>query len=66
MAPTVLPEPDIEKLRRFCEQRVPARAKEQVRLEVSVKGKRVSVHEHRAPYLGLAGEWTSMPSRAAL
>jgi hypothetical protein len=55
VATTVLPELDIEKLRRFCDRRVPAR------LEVSVKSSRVSVHELRAPYSGLVGKWTSMP-----
>lgn len=60
MAPTVLPELDIAKLRRFAERRVPERARDQVRLEVTAKGKRVSVHELRAPYLGI-GEWASMP-----
>jgi len=60
MAKAALPELDVEKLRRFCERRVPEQARGQVRLEVSVKGKRVSIHERRVPFLGV-GEWTSMP-----
>ena len=39
---------------------MPERARDQVRLEVTAKGKHVSVHKVRAPYLGV-GEWTSMP-----
>lgn len=58
---TVLPELDIEKLRRWCRKRCPESLADQVRLEVMVKGKRVSVHENRPPWHGGPGEWTSMP-----
>lgn len=62
MATTVLPELDIEKVRRFCKARVPDTLADEVRLEVTVKGKRVSIHEQRPPWRGVPGEhWTSMP-----
>jgi LPS sulfotransferase NodH len=61
MPATVLPELDIEKLRRFCRERIPDSAQDEVRLEVTVEGKRVSVHERRAPWQGGPGQWTSMP-----
>ena len=61
MPATVLPEIDVEKLRRFCRERIPDSVKDEVRLEVTVKGKRVSVHERRPPWQGGPGEWTSMP-----
>jgi hypothetical protein len=60
MPATVLPELDIEKLRRSCRKRVPEQLADEVRLEVTVRGKRVSVHECRPPWMGV-GEWTSMP-----
>ena len=60
MPATVLPDLDVEKLRRFCKGRVPERVKDKVRLEVTVKGKRVSIHERRPPFLGV-GEGTSSP-----
>jgi hypothetical protein len=59
MPATVLPDLDVEKLRRFCKRRVPKRVKDKVRLEVTVKGKRVSI-KRRPPFLGV-GEWTSSP-----
>ena len=40
--------------------RVPDRVKDKVRLEVTVKAKRVCIHERRPPFLGV-GEWTSSP-----
>lgn len=61
MAPTVLPELDIQKLRRFCSHCLPEHARDQVRPEVSVKAKLVSVHVRPPPSLGRAGEWNSMP-----
>ena len=61
MAGSVLPEIDIEKLRRFCRQHVPGALADEVRLEVTVKGRRVSVHECRPPWHGGPGEWTAMP-----
>ncbi len=60
MRATVLPELDIEQLRRSCKERVPDKFADEVRLDVTVKGKRVSIHENRPPWTGV-GEWTSMP-----
>jgi Protein of unknown function (DUF3024) len=57
----VLPELDMEKLRRSCRRRVPDALADEVRLEVSVKDERVSIHECRPPWRGGPGEWTSMP-----
>jgi hypothetical protein len=61
VAGSVLPEIDIEKLRRFCRRHVPDALADEVRLEVTVKGRRVSVHECRPPWHGGPGEWTAMP-----
>jgi hypothetical protein len=56
---TVLPEFDVEKLRRSCNKRVPDKLVDELCLAVTVRGRRVSIHECRPPYLG-TGEWTSM------
>jgi len=59
--PTVLPDLDLEKLRRYCRTRVPARVADEVRLEVTTRGKNVSIHERRPPWDGSPGDWTSTP-----
>ena len=61
MAPSVLPEHDVEKIRRFCAERIPVALKSEVRLEVSVRGRRVSIHERRPVMLGAPVKWTKMP-----
>ncbi len=60
MPATVLPDLDVEKVRRFCDERVPEHVKDKVRLEMTVKVKRVSIHERRPPFMG-TGDWTSSP-----
>ena len=45
--PPVLPELDVEKVRRWCRDRVPAKFADEVRLEVTTRGKSISIHECR-------------------
>jgi DUF3024 family protein len=59
--PTPLPELDVEKLRRFCRARVPDGLRDEIRLDVTTRGKHVAVHECRPAWRGAPGEWTSMP-----
>lgn len=59
--PTVLPDLDVEKIRRFCRTRVPAAMADKVRIEATTRGKTVSVHERRPPWDGSPGEWTATP-----
>ncbi len=61
MATNPLPDLDIEKVQRACRRRVPEQLKDEIRLEVTVRGKRVSIHEQRPVWRGAPGEWTSMP-----
>jgi hypothetical protein len=57
-----LPELDVAKVRRYCRQRVPADALDQVRLEVEVTATAVTIVERRAPWRPEAGpEWTTFP-----
>lgn len=45
----------------FCESRVPARARSQVRLEHAIRGNAVTIVERRAPWRPDSGpEWTSL------
>ena len=56
----VLPELDVEKVKRWCRARVPAKFADEVRLEVTTRGKSISIHERRPVWKGAPGEWTSM------
>ncbi len=57
----MLPELDLEKLRRFCKRRCPDPLADEVALEVSVKGKRVTIQERRPVFEGAPGEWDTIP-----
>jgi len=52
MVATVLPDLDVGKRRRLCKQRVPDRIKDEVRLEVTAKARRVSIDKRRPLLLG--------------
>src|SRR3974377_1646546 len=59
--PTVLPELDVEKVRRLCQKKCPDRLADKVRLEVTTAGQNFSIHECRPLWRGAPGEWTSSP-----
>jgi hypothetical protein len=62
MAVSLLPELDVARIRKWCQQRVPEHAVHQVRLECGIAGRRVTVVERRAPWWADDGaEWTSRP-----
>lgn len=44
------PELDVAKVRRYCQDRIPAQALHQVRLEVDVTANTVTIVERRAPW----------------
>ena len=44
----------------YCERRVPAHARHQVRMGFSTRGNRVTLFEERAPYNG-DGPWVQIP-----
>src|SRR6266702_4596964 len=57
-----LPEPDIARVRRWCEQRVPVHARDQVRVECDVGPRHVTIVECRPPWReGIGAEWTRFP-----
>jgi Protein of unknown function (DUF3024) len=57
----VLPELDVEKVKRWCRDRVPAKFANEVRLEVTTRGKSIAIHECRPVWRGPPGEWTKTP-----
>ncbi len=55
----VLSEVAVARVRRFCAQRIPLEARDEVRLEVEARGQTVTILEVRPPWQG-AGPWTRM------
>jgi len=50
----------LERVRRFCEDRVPPEARSAIRLECSLRGSSITIIERRPPWSELVGpEWTS-------
>jgi hypothetical protein len=57
--PTSVVEPALARVKRFCEDRVPAELREQMRLECSLRGNSITIVERRPPWSELVGpEWT--------
>jgi hypothetical protein len=57
-----LPELDVARVRRWCRERVPAHARDEVRVEADVASRHVTVVECRPPWReDLGSEWTRFP-----
>lgn len=57
-----LPELDLARIQRYCNGRVPARLRDQIRIELEVRGRSVTILECRPPWTPAIGpEWTRMP-----
>jgi hypothetical protein len=57
-----VPETDLARIRRFCEKQVPPEMRDQVRVEHRVRGRTVTIVEHRPPWNPALGpEWTDTP-----
>ena len=57
-----VPETDLLRIRRFCEEQVPREMRDQVRVEHRVRGRTVTIVEHRPPWNpALVPEWTDTP-----
>lgn len=56
------PKIDLARIRRFCRDRIPERARHLVRLEVEVTGRRITIIERRPPWKPEFGpDWSSLP-----
>jgi len=59
---TLLPELELARIQRFCDSRVSARLRDQIRIELEVRGRSVTILECRAPWTPAIGlEWTRSP-----
>ena len=57
-----IPETALAKVRRYCEQKVPARHRDELRVECAVRGKSITIYECRPPWHPKLGpEWTRQP-----
>ncbi len=56
-----LPDLDLARIRRYCEDRSPAEFRDKVRLEVEVRDKAVTIVDRRLPWDGSDTEWTREP-----
>ena len=57
-----LPELDIARVRRWCQQRVPAHARDQVRVECDIGSRHLTIVECRPPWReGIGPDWTRFP-----
>jgi len=62
VAQTGLPELDVARVRRWCDQRVPAHLRDQVRVECDLAPRHLTIVECRPPWHKDAGaEWTRFP-----
>jgi len=56
----VIPAEDLERIKQYCEERVPAALREQMRLEVQPRGRSVTIVECRPIWQGVVDEdWTT-------
>jgi DUF3024 family protein len=51
----------VAKVRSFCDQRVPAEARDEVCLEVTTRAATITIVERRSLWQGGPGAWTRMP-----
>jgi hypothetical protein len=62
VAISALPELDVVRVRRWCEQRVPEHVRHQVRVECEVAARHLTIVECRPAWRAdLGPEWTSNP-----
>ena len=61
--PTVpaVPETDLARLRRFCEDQTPAEFRDEMRIEVDVRGRSVTILECRPPWHPELVDWLRQP-----
>ena len=58
--PPDVSEPAVAAVERYCEQRVPAEARSEIRIEYSVRGSAITIVGRRPPWSELVGpEWST-------
>jgi hypothetical protein len=62
MIQSQISELDLRRIEQFCAARVPSHARDQVRLEMDVRGRNVTIIERRAPWRPDQGpDWSAQP-----
>jgi hypothetical protein len=56
-----VPEVDLVRIRKFCEDESPAEFRDEMRVEADVRGRSVTILECRPPWNDDGGEWTRQP-----
>jgi hypothetical protein len=56
-----IPERDLARVQAFCASRTPPHLRDELRLEVEVRGTEVTILEGRLPWNGGADEWSRSP-----
>ena len=57
-----LPETDVARVQRWCRDKVPVRVRDEVRVEVDVAGRHLTIVECRPPWQAdMGAEWTRFP-----
>ena len=57
-----VPELHLRQIARYCQQRVPEHARDQVQVSSRIRGRSVTIVERRSPWrVDLGPEWTSRP-----
>jgi hypothetical protein len=55
-----LPDDAVAEVERYCDERVPAEARSEIRIEYSVRGNAITIVERRPPWSELVGpEWST-------
>jgi hypothetical protein len=55
-----VPDLAVTKIKRFCEHRTPPHLRDEMRLEVDVRGNSITIADCRPLWQGAPGEWTRM------
>ncbi len=56
-----VPELDLARIRAFCKKRVPARYRNEARVEATVRGRAVTIFDCRPPWHPTLVEWSRVP-----
>ena len=56
-----LPDLDLVRIHRYCDSRVPARLRDEARLEATTRGKNVTIFDCRPPWHPDLTEWSRVP-----
>ena len=57
----IIPDLDVARIRAYCDRRVPARHRNELRVEASIRGRSVTIFERRPPWHSSLTEWSRLP-----